>query len=439
MIGFVGLSHLGIVSSIAAAAKGFKVVCYDPDSQLCDDLARGDFPILEPGLIAQFESARERIYFSAETADLRKCQIIYLSLDVPTDEQGQSDLAPLVEILALVSDYILPGGTLIILSQVPPGFTRSLHELYGSLFEKRDIELYYQVETLIFGQAVERALNPERTIVGCYDTSASLRKYYADYLAAFYCPVLKMRYESAELTKISINMYLASSISVANTLAELCESIYADWSEVAPALKLDKRIGQHAYLTPGMGIGGGNLDRDLVTIGRLGKKYGTNVELVDACRANSRHRRNWPLRVLQDEVLSYVAEPVISIWGLTYKTDTQSTQNSPALFLINALQGCVVRSYDPEVRMETTEENWQQCDSALEACQGADALVVMTPWSEFSSVRLSALRKAMKTGVVIDPHGVMDSGGCSEMALRLIRLGVAESRETRSPGGNYPS
>ena len=197
--------------------------------------------------------------------------------------------------------------------------------------------LYYQVETLVFGQAVERATKPERTIVGCADPAAPLDPRFRAVLDAFGCPILPMRYESAELAKISINCCLVASVTVGNTSAELCEQIGADWSEIAPALKLDRRIGPYAYLTPGLGIAGGNLERDLATVQRLSDAHGTEAGLISAWLRNSRHRRDWPLRQLHERVLSRVGEPVIGVLGVTYKENTHSIKNSPAVALIKEL------------------------------------------------------------------------------------------------------
>ena len=166
----------------------------------------------------------------------------------------------------MVDGAARPDAVVVILSQVPPGFTRAR--------QRAGRALHYQVETLIFGRAIERALYPERFIVGCADPTAPLPPAYRQFLDAFGCPILPMRYESAELAKISINMCLVASVSVANTLAELCEQIGADWSEIVPALRLDRRIGPHAYLTPGLGIAGGNLERDLATVCALADRAG---------------------------------------------------------------------------------------------------------------------------------------------------------------------
>src|SRR5207253_4271520 len=132
--------------------------------------------------------------------------------------------------------------------QVPPGFTRAL--------AVPPDRLYYQVETLVFGRAVERAMRPERFIVGCANPQQSLPPAFLAFLKAFNCPILTMRYESAELAKISINCYLVAAVSAANMLAEASEAIGADWAEIAPALRLDRRIGEHAYLNAGLGLAG---------------------------------------------------------------------------------------------------------------------------------------------------------------------------------------
>src|SRR5262249_2265075 len=161
------------------------------------------------------------------------------------DSAGRSDLTPVRNLISIAAAASL-SATIVLLSQVPPGFTRALAEQIPTL--RVPSRLFYQVETLIFGRAGERAMHPERLIVGGAEPSAPLAEAYAEFLNRFGCPQLVMRYESAELAKISINVFLVASVSVTNTLAELCESVGADWSEIVPALRLDRRIGKDAYL-----------------------------------------------------------------------------------------------------------------------------------------------------------------------------------------------
>ena len=255
VIGFAGLTHLGLISALAAAAKGFAVKGYDGDAARVAEIAAGRFPVNEPSLEGLAHTAGERIGYTSNPAGLSDCDIVYISTDVPTDDHGNSDLAGIVALIEQVSAVLSPRSLLVVLCQVPPGFTRRL-----PLPPER---LFYQVETLIFGAAVTRAMEPERLIVGCADAARALPAPYQEFLSAFGCPIMPMRYESAELCKISINCCLIASVTVANTLAGISESIGADWAEVVPALRLDRRIGPYSYLKPGLGIAGGNLEREI--------------------------------------------------------------------------------------------------------------------------------------------------------------------------------
>jgi UDPglucose 6-dehydrogenase len=352
---------------------------------------------------------------------LERCDLVFVSLDVATDGANRSQLQDLRQLLGLVFRHARPGAVVVVLCQVPPGFTRELVEI-GARADK-DLKLYYQVETLIFGRAVERAMNPERLIVGCSDPDQPLPQQYSTYLSAFACPVLSMRYESAELTKLSINTYLAAAVSVTNSLAELCGVTGADWYEIIPALKLDRRIGEYAYLNPGLGIGGGNLERDLVTLQQLAEDNGADPGIVVACQENSRYNRDWVLRRIRDEVCPPV-ESRIAVWGLAYKPDTHSIKNSPAVYLMENLLDFKLQVYDPKVRLELMSEHVNQVSSALGACQGAEALVVMTPWSEFTSIDLGEVGRLMANKIVVDPYRSLNGAMYIENGFDYTTLGV---------------
>jgi UDPglucose 6-dehydrogenase len=419
VVGFAGMTHLGLVSASAVAGRGFEVMCFDADRALIDRLARRDWPVLEPGLdeLIRGNGARQR--FTAARGDLAACDVVYVAPDVPTDDQGVSDVTSLGALIADVAAAMNPGAVMVVLSQVPPGYTRAL----GVLPPER---LYYQVETLVFGQAVERAMKPERTIVGCADPSVPLDARCRAVLDAFGCPILPMRYESAELAKISINCCLVASVTVGNTLAELCEKIGADWSEIAPALKLDRRIGPYAYLTPGLGIAGGNLERDLATVQRLSQAHGTEAGLIAAWLHNSRHRRDWPLRQLQERVLSRIARPVIGILGVTYKENTHSIKNSPAVALIKALAGARLAVFDPAVRAAAEwHPHMTVTGDALSACDGADALAIMTPWPQFRALAPADIAGRLRGRVVVDPFSMLDRAAAAAAGLEHLVLGAA--------------
>ena len=417
LLGFAGMTHLGIVSAVTAAAKGFRVVGFDPDGTRAAALARGELPISEPGLAELLGTNGERLQFSANAADIARCDLVYVAPDVPTGAAGTSELGGISALLETVFSHLRADAITVILSQVPPGFTRR------RLAPGR--RLFYQVETLIFGRAVERAMRPERFIIGCEHPHQPLPAPLASFLESFDCPVLPMRYESAELAKISINVCLVASVSVANTLAELCERIGASWSEIAPALKLDRRIGPHAYLAPGLGISGGNLERDLATVCTLADYHGSDASVVRAFLGNSRRRRDWALRTLYRTVLSKQVDPHIAILGLAYKENTHSTKNSPALALLENLKAFPVRVFDPLVAPVAVDH--PRCTAAgseLEACAGADALAIMTPWPQFRALSPRDVASRMRGRVVLDPHAILSQANCRDAGLEYHTLGL---------------
>ena len=423
VIGFAGMTHLGLVSGVAASEKGYRLVCFDPDEQRTSDLARGSLPVSEPQLDELVAKNKDRLSFTSDAAALAQCDVVYVAPDVPTDDQGSSDLGPINALLDKVFAAARPDAVIVILSQVPPGFTR------GKMRPGR--LLYYQVETLIFGRAVERALQPERYIVGCADPGKPLPPAYAEFLAAHGCPILPMRYESAELAKISINMCLVASVSTANTLAELCEKIGADWSEIVPALKLDRRIGQYAYLAPGLGISGGNLERDLATVCNFADRHGTDAGVVRAWIANSRHRKSWAARTLREALPAGKTDAVVAVWGLAYKENTHSTKNSPSIAAISELQDVTLRVFDPIVPWNPTwHARTTACLTALEALAGADALMILTPWDDFRKIGPAAIVAAMNGRIVLDPYRVLDSEAAAKAELALYLLGSSQPDST---------
>lgn len=417
VVGFAGMTHLGVNSSAASAAHGFETVCFDPNLHLIEQLRKGHLPVVENGLYELIQKHANLIHYTSKVDDLRRCDVVYIAADITTNDEGKSDLLGIQTLIDQVSEMLSKSSILVILCQVPPGFTRNL-----SMKKNR---LFYQVETLIFGQAVERAMHPERFIVGCIDPYIGLPKDYNTFLSAFHCPILPMRYESAELAKISINCCLVASITVANTLAELCERVGADWSEIFPALKLDKRIGPHAYLVPGLGLAGGNLERDLATVLRLGENTGSDVGLINAFVWNSHHRRDWVLRILHEFVLNSKPDAVIGILGLAYKENTHSTKNSAALALIEQLKPWTLRVYDPAVPVSVVKHpKVLGCSSALEVIKGIDVLVIMSPWKEFKALRADQLLQAMTGRSVIDPYHMLDSKAIVAEGFDYFTLGA---------------
>ena len=413
-VGIAGLTHLGITTAISLAQRGFNTVWLASDEKHLRALESGFFGISEPDLADAFARNRDRILITNHFESLGRCDLVYVSPDIPTNSRGVSDLNGVRLLINECLNHVSQDTVVIILSQVPPGFTRSIE------FSKQ--RLFYQVETLVFGQALERALYPERYIVGSHTGFEELPNVYHEVLSAFECPILNMNYESAELTKIAINCYLVSSVCTSNTLAELSSKLGANWSQISAALRLDKRIGEHAYLTPGLGISGGNLERDLETVSSLGQEYNTNVDLIETWKDQSAYHKNWAFRSLILNLDGEMDSRRIGILGLTYKPQTHSIKNSPSVQLIEKLTSNEVVVYDPVAEFSGLSSFVNRVDHPMTVFDDADAVVVMTPWSEFSGLPLDDIAERMAGDLVVDPYRVFAKKSCLAVGLRHVSL-----------------
>ena len=423
LTGFLGLSHLGIVSSVGWASLGSPVVGVDLDRAPVDALGRGELPVHEPGLPEAFAASRARMRFATDPAVLAECPLVIVSRDVPTDAGNGSDTTAVLRLVDAAIPHLRRGAVLAVMSQVPPGFTRSLTGRIEARRPGLGLRVHYWVETLIFGNALRRFLEPERIIVGASDPARPLPAELADGLARFGCPVLPMRYESAELTKTAINLYLFGAVTYANTLADLCEEVGADWSEMAPALRLDRRIGAHAYIRPSLGVAGGNLERDLVTLQGLCAAHGVDASYIESLIRYNADRYRWVQRQLERRVLAETPRPVIAVWGLAYKKDTRSTKNSMSLRVIGDLRGRAdIRAYDPVVGAADVDVPVTVLPAREAVLAGADCLLVLTDWDEFAATPRDAF-KAMRRPLVIDCVGVVDPRRTELGGVELIRMG----------------
>ena len=428
MIAFVGISHLSLCTGFALASTNEDILFLDDNESLVNDLNQKKLPIFEPDLNEIWKKNENRIQFSTNFFDLKECDLVYLAKDVPTNHQNEGDYTSTLELLELIKKNIKPQTPLIIHNQVRPGFCRKIQED----FSKIHVPVFYQVEVLIFGQAIHRVLHPERYIIGQSDPVLNLPKTYQRILEKFSCPILKMKYESAELAKLSINIYLCASVSVSNSLSEVAEVVGADWEEIIPVLRLDKRIGQHAYLVPGLGISGGNLERDMIGIKSICQKNSLDPQVIESFINFSSKRKNWALRMLCENVLSKILNPQITILGLAYKKGTTSVKNSPSLELIETLLpfNLKLNLYDPEVKFLEKKyigpNTKLSFSDPLEAMCGSDAIILMTDWEQFNSISLNSLQKHFSGKIIIDPLGVLKKHSC-EKYFHYLRPGVTHA------------
>jgi UDPglucose 6-dehydrogenase len=396
-VGFVGASHLGQVYSAATAAAGIEVTLIDPSESLISTLREAP-SVAEPGLDDAWRTTRNRRICSTDIHKSRDCDLVVISMDVPTDDRGTSR-TELIESLAHDVFAAMSGSGIpvVLLSQVTPGTTRRLASEYELLS--------YQVETLVVGQALSRASHPERHIVGVANVTVGLHPRHAEWLDSFPAAKHVMTYESAELSKIAINLFLAASVSTTNSIAELARSLGASWDDIVPTLRTDRRIGPHAYLTPGLGLSGGNIERDLATFLRLADAGRADPSVIEAFVRSSKYHRDWTLRQLA--TVDLPSRAVVAVLGIAYKADTASTKNSPALDVLDALADCEIRVHDPRAVLDKRHSPIRQTENWRDAVVGADCTIIMTPWDEYVSINVDDILELMHGLTIIDPYRVL--------------------------------
>lgn len=392
-IGFFGLTHLGLNYLAASAAKGFKVVGFDHNDNVISKLNKFEKIINEPNLFKNIKKFKKNIIFTNNFDELKKCKIIFISSDVKTDNKGKSDIFLVKKnIKKLCLNF--KHKNIIVLSQVFPGFCEKIFSNSNSL--------YYQVETLIFGNAFERAKNPERIILGCKKPEGKTSKYINIYYKRFKCPIIKTNYRTAELVKISINLFLISSVTTTNLISKLSKKIGASWNIIEQSLRLDKRIGEYAYLKPGLGITGGNLERDLFNIISISKKLKLNTNLFNAWKEISYHQKKWIYDI--NNKLNNSKKLCIGILGLTYKENTDSIKNSISIELIKKLKNKKIYVFDPAIN-NLKNKKIQIMENEKQVISNSDILFVLTEWKQFKKITLpSKINKNLK--IIIDPYGV---------------------------------
>lgn len=397
-IGFAGLTHLGTCSSIAASLNGNSVVAFDFNDQIVKERVSGKFDSAEPGVEKFLRNLPDDFQLTNNVLDLVKCDLVIISVDSPVDKDGHVDTEPVKKFYEVLTKRIKREVPIIILSQVRPGFTRSLSESRN--------EVYYQMETLIFGEGLERALKPERYVVGLRDESEALNPRYEEFLMQSNCPIMKMSLESAELTKLSANFILASMITATNTLAELSSRVGGNWRQIAESLRMDRRIGKYAYLNAGLGLGGSNIIRDLIGIREMSSIVGSESSIVDSMLLNSVYSMNWLTRQII-EVLQKVKTPKIGIIGLSYKPNTNSTIGSCGIMAAKIFaKAFTVYVFDPVIKSHVELEDtvkWTDC--AKEVAENVEILIISTAWPEFKTDEFYLNIKNSNIKYLIDPFG----------------------------------
>ena len=397
-ISFCGLSHLGLVYSSVYSQFSKEVVGFDFDKNLIENLKKNQININEPGLEKRILANKRKFKFTSNFKDLEKSNLIFISKDIATDSNGNSDYSELNKICNIIKKLKSQNTAIIILSQLYPGFSKKFDSQIKN-------QVYYQVETLVFGDAIKRALKPERFIIGSKNIKIQ-NKYYLNLLNKFKCPILNMNYQSAEFTKIAINLFLISSTMTTNLLCRLSEKIDFDWESISNSLKLDRRIGKYAYINPGLGLSGGNLERDLVATEKLLKRNKIDESLIKSWKKISNERKYWISNKIS-QLSKKIKIKNVSMLGLSYKIDTDSIKNSPAIFTIIKNPNIIFNCNDPKVKFDKIQRFQNVKIFQLKKCVTKSKIILIaTPWPDYFNF-FNKNKHMLKNKILIDPFNCL--------------------------------
>jgi UDPglucose 6-dehydrogenase len=403
-IGVIGVGWVGLVTAACFAELGHEVWARDIVPEKVESLARGEVPIHEPGLSELVAQNAARLHFTTDMGELLEhARLLFVCVDTPPTYSGDADLSRVESVLGELGDS--SEHALVMKSTVPVGTGRSIQR------RRPGTGYVSNPEFLKEGNAVEDFMRPDRVVVGADDSSRE----YADRVLALYAPlgapVVSTDVASAEMIKLASNAFLATKISFINEIANVSEELGADVLEVAYGMGLDNRIGPK-FLQAGIGYGGSCFPKDVQALKQLAGNTGYHFQLLTAVIEVNELQKRRTIGKLQKHLGSLVGKEV-ALLGLAFKPDTDDIREATSLVLSGRLQGegAHVRVYDPVAGRTANSMlgGARICASALEAVDGADAVVLVTEWPEFGELDWAGEVKArMRVPLVVDGRNFLD-------------------------------
>jgi UDPglucose 6-dehydrogenase len=411
-IAVIGTGYVGLVAGACLAENGNEVTCVDKDSSKVRALQRGRIPIYEPGLeeLVRRNRAEKRLTFTTDLSKgVRASQIIFIAVGTPTGEDGSADLRHVLEVARQIGKAMNGYKVIVDKSTVPVGTCDKVRETV-----KKETSHPFSVvsnpEFLKQGAAIEDFMKPDRVVIGADDQRAAeiMRELYSPFTRTG-APIMMMDPASAELCKYAANAMLATRISFMNEVANVCEVVGADVDAVRRAVASDRRIGA-AFLFPGVGYGGSCFPKDVKAIIKFAAVKNYTFEILHAVE-NVNERQKVRLLAKMKHHFGSLKDKHIAVWGLAFKPKTDDMREAPAVPLIKGLldAGATVTAYDPEaikVARGIFGETIDFKEKSYDALARADALAIVTEWSEFREPDWSKIKKALKTPVIFDGRNI---------------------------------
>lgn len=411
-VGIVGVGYVGLTQAVGLAQLGHKVVAYDNNAEKIAILKKGESPFFEPGLDeALFKVVKKNLVsFSTEVTDLTNSEFIFLCLPTPQDQDGSADTSHLLAAVKDIAPVIKSKAYLIVKSTVP---VKSWERLSQQV-NRNDVSIISNPEFLREGKALFDFHHPDRIVIGAQNQSLAQK------VAVLY-KNLKTEFvftdnTSAELIKYAANSFLAMKLSFVNDISALCENLEANSDEVLLGVGLDNRIG-NKFLTPGPGWGGSCFPKDVRALANMADKEKVMMPLLTAAIESNENAQDRVVAKILNKFDNDLKDVKIAALGLAFKADTDDVRNSPAVAIIKKLQtlGATVVAYDPAVKYISGIETKVQL---MDIFDGADLLVVLTEWPEFSKVDLKKVLKKMRNTFVIDTRNIFDK-------TKVLKAGAA--------------
>ena len=448
-IAVVGSGYVGLVAAVCFAEIGHEVICVDNDEAKVAALQGGDTLIHEnflPELLGKYRNGRVR--FMTDLAEAtQECEAVFIAVGTPQSETGDADLS-YVEAVACEIARSLDSYKVIVEKSTVPVYTnewiRRSMERNGAAHHIFDV--VSNPEFLREGTAVSDFLHPDRIVVGADSERAAdvLRRVYRPLTSGEYykridaipgpCgvdappPLLLTSTKSAEIIKHASNAFLALKISFINAVSNLCEAANANVEQVARGIGLDSRIGPK-FLRPGIGYGGSCFPKDVAAFRSVAEQMGIDFNLLNEVeKINSYQKRRFLSKVRS--ALWTLRGKRIGVLGLAFKGETDDIRESPAIQLVEMLlaEGCSITAFDPAAMKRTQEilpagPNLRYAADAYAAAQEADALVILTDWSEFAGLDLGRLNKMLRYPIVIDGRNLYDPHVMTEHGFTYLSVG----------------
>jgi UDPglucose 6-dehydrogenase len=435
-LAIVGSGYVGLVTGACFADVGHNVICVDNDPRKVESLRAGKVPIYEPGLeeIIHRNVSAQRLRFTGSIKEgVENSQIVFIAVPTPPQADGSVDLSFIEkvarEIAGVLTDYrvIVDKSTVPVKTGEKVAESIRRYNRHGAKFD-----VVSNPEFLREGCAVKDLMNPDRIVIGAQSEHAVdlMKKVYEPFMA----PILVTDVNSAELIKHAANSFLALKISYINAVSAICEASGADIEKVADGIGMDRRIGRN-FLNAGIGYGGSCFPKDIAAFITISEQLGVPFTLLKEVQLINATQKDRFLKIVR-ETLWVLREKRIAVWGLTFKPDTDDIRSSVAIDLVADMlrEGAHVSVYDPK-GMERSQEvkaikGARFCETALEAVEDAEALVIATEWSEFKNIDLAIVKEKMTTPIIFDGRNLFDPATMAKVGFRYHSIG----REPVRPG-----